>query len=295
MDSEYTFSAIIGNYQVLLQVWKESLDTLKDREQIICIKGVQSQMDRFSFLFGVMLSQKKMKHSHNLRKTLKKGDISAADGQAVARMAAKKFESIRTEEGFYIFWRLVMKAKSQFDISNHVFRGPEKDLFVMKKAMQSLAQSEPCPIRVLPHQSLAPSEPCPIRALPHQSLAPLEPCPIRALPHQSLAPSEPCPIRALPHQSLAPPEPCPTRALPHQSLAPPEPCPIRALPHQSLAPPEPCPIRALPHQSLAPPEPCPTRALPHQSLAQSEPCPIRALPHQSLAPSEPCPTRALPH
>ena len=59
-----------------------------------------------------------MKHSDNLSKTLQKRDISAADGQSVARMTVKTLESVWTEEGFYIFWRLVMKAKSQFDLSN---------------------------------------------------------------------------------------------------------------------------------------------------------------------------------
>ena len=119
-------SSIIDNYQVLLQVWEESLKILKDSEQILRIKGVQSQMKNFDYLFGVMLSQKILKHSDNLSKTLQRGDISAADGQTVARMTVKTLENMRTEEGFDIFWSLVMRAKSQHEVSNPCLPRPRK-------------------------------------------------------------------------------------------------------------------------------------------------------------------------
>ena len=58
-----------------------------------------------------------MKRVDNLSETLQSSTISAAEGQRVAALTLTTLEKIRTDEDFDLFWKLVQKKASQFDIS----------------------------------------------------------------------------------------------------------------------------------------------------------------------------------
>ena len=62
-------------------------------------------MERFDFLFGVMLGEMLLKHSDNLSKTLQKETLSAADGQECAALTLKTLESLKSQEMFEYFWK----------------------------------------------------------------------------------------------------------------------------------------------------------------------------------------------
>ena len=93
----------IDNYTALLETWQESLGATKDTERRARIIGVSSQMNTFSFFFGVMLGQLLFSHSDNLSRTLQKRDISAAGAQGVASMTLKTLEKIRNDADFHLF------------------------------------------------------------------------------------------------------------------------------------------------------------------------------------------------
>ena len=67
-----SLQSVIDNYTALLETWQESLQATKDTEMRACIIGVSSQMNSFSFFFGVMLGQLLFSHSDNLSRTLQK-------------------------------------------------------------------------------------------------------------------------------------------------------------------------------------------------------------------------------
>ena len=69
---------ILENYQVLRELWIESADTIRDTEVKANIFGVESQMKRFDYFYGVTLGDLILQHSDNLSRTLQKTDISAA-------------------------------------------------------------------------------------------------------------------------------------------------------------------------------------------------------------------------
>ena len=61
---------IIDNYEVLNEVWVESLEEVTDTEIKARIRGVQSQMSKFDFYYGVMLGELILCHTDNLSRTL---------------------------------------------------------------------------------------------------------------------------------------------------------------------------------------------------------------------------------
>jgi len=73
---------------VLHNTWDEALETLRDIEAKAQIQGVQSQMIKFDFLFGVIFGEMILRRNSNLSKALQAKVISAAEGQQTANMVA---------------------------------------------------------------------------------------------------------------------------------------------------------------------------------------------------------------
>ena len=102
--------SILSNYNFLQDVWEESLSepssdpTLKSR-----INGISSYMKKFDFFFGVHLAKLLLCHSDNLSKTLQKGDITASEGQELARMVVTTLKSMKNDDQFMSFWNKVLK------------------------------------------------------------------------------------------------------------------------------------------------------------------------------------------
>ena len=124
---------------MLLATWEESIDIVKDTETKSCIAGVSAQMQKFEFLYGVMLGQLILSHSDNLSHTLQKSDISAAEGQQVAELVVRTLQQLRTEsdDNYHLFWQKVSKQADHFGL-------PEAQLPRRRKVLKQYdtAQSE---------------------------------------------------------------------------------------------------------------------------------------------------------
>ena len=70
---------------MLLELWSESLERVKDTELKARIQGVAAQMMKFEFDFGVSLGVLILYHTDNLSRMLQKADMSAA-GQVITAM-----------------------------------------------------------------------------------------------------------------------------------------------------------------------------------------------------------------
>ena len=68
---------------MLVELWSELLNDIKDSDARL---GVASQMQKFEYYFGICLGDLILRHSDNLSKTLQKTDISASEGQEVAKI-----------------------------------------------------------------------------------------------------------------------------------------------------------------------------------------------------------------
>ncbi len=63
--------SIVANYEVFFQLWDEAKQVVRDTETIARINGVSAYMEKFSFLFGVVLGEVLLGHADNLSKHLK--------------------------------------------------------------------------------------------------------------------------------------------------------------------------------------------------------------------------------
>ena len=87
--ANFLYAGPYCNFQALQNLWKESLEYVKESEMRARIGGVSDRMMKSDFFFGVMLGQTVLSYSDNSSRTLQKGDISASEGQDTAEMILK--------------------------------------------------------------------------------------------------------------------------------------------------------------------------------------------------------------
>ena len=91
---ESSLESVIKNYVVLQQLWEEAKGIASDSESHSRINGVQAQMERFEYLFVLVLGECVLKHTDNLSKNLQSPSLSAAEGQKIAEITRKTMEHI---------------------------------------------------------------------------------------------------------------------------------------------------------------------------------------------------------
>ena len=99
-----------------MRVWDEVKAITRDTETTGQINGVSAYLEKFSFLFGVVLGELILAHSDNLSKSLQVKVLIALEGQIQAELTLKTPESIRTEEMFGLFWLKVLKMAKNFEV-----------------------------------------------------------------------------------------------------------------------------------------------------------------------------------
>lgn len=110
--------SILNNYSVVQVEWEECLESRLQPEIRARIIGVKTQMQKFDYVFGVVLGERIPKHTDNLSKTLQHKHLSAAEGQAAAELTVKTLKTIRTEESFDLFWEFVPLTASKHDVED---------------------------------------------------------------------------------------------------------------------------------------------------------------------------------
>ncbi|KAL5506795.1 hypothetical protein EMCRGX_G008535 [Ephydatia muelleri] len=91
-------SASVANYTILMNTWDEATRVARDMETKARILGVQSQMKKFSFMFGVYL----------------------AEGQNVAGMVVRTLEKLRSSEAFDLFWQQSLTVQKPMVLENQI-------------------------------------------------------------------------------------------------------------------------------------------------------------------------------
>ena len=108
--------SVLDNFDVLLRLWDESLEIVKDTEMKARIQGVSAQMKKFDFFFGVSLGYLIMRHTDNLSRTLQKKEMSAAAGQEVMLLTLSSLKSVRDDSSFELFWQRVCASAEEVDV-----------------------------------------------------------------------------------------------------------------------------------------------------------------------------------
>ena len=98
---------ILDNFNVLLELWDELLEVIRETEMKARIQGVAAQIKKFDFYFGVSLGLLILRHTDNLSRTMQKADMSAAEGQEVMYLTLSTLKSLRNDSSFDHFWQRI--------------------------------------------------------------------------------------------------------------------------------------------------------------------------------------------
>ena len=64
-----SLKSVLDKYLVFNALWEEVKDPVTDSEVRACVIGVDATMNRFNFLFGLVLAESLLRHTDNLSKT----------------------------------------------------------------------------------------------------------------------------------------------------------------------------------------------------------------------------------
>ena len=110
--------SILDNFNVLLELWTESLEGVKDTEMKARIQGVAAQMMKFDYFFGVSLGLMILRHTDNLSRMMQKADMSAAEGQVITAMTVSTLRSLRNDASFDLFWQNITASAENLKIDH---------------------------------------------------------------------------------------------------------------------------------------------------------------------------------
>ena len=106
-------SSILNNFTELMFLWEWSLEVLKDTEMKARVRGVQTIMPAFNFIFGCSIGESLLRQVDNLSRALQDASISAAEGYAIAQDVIKTLSKDRNDESFSLFWERLIKLKEE--------------------------------------------------------------------------------------------------------------------------------------------------------------------------------------
>ena len=109
-------ASIIANYGELQCLWDRALLSISDTEMKARIRGIDSQMNNFRFLFGLLLSEMILRHTDKLSQTLQSPDLSSIEGHEIAMLTVKTLKTLHSDANFSLFWEKVEKMKLDFDV-----------------------------------------------------------------------------------------------------------------------------------------------------------------------------------
>ena len=79
-------------------------ETATDPEIRARVIGVDTTMNRFDFLFGLVLGERLLKHTDNLSRTLQAPSLTESEGQEIAELTCQTLLRITTNDAFDLFW-----------------------------------------------------------------------------------------------------------------------------------------------------------------------------------------------
>ncbi len=113
-----SLASILNNYTYLSELWDQCLQSSTRLEPDVKARiiGVQAQMSTFKLLFGVKLSERILKMTDNLSRTLQKSSLSASEAQQIASLTKSTLSSMRSDSSFELFFASVECLRAQHDV-----------------------------------------------------------------------------------------------------------------------------------------------------------------------------------
>ena len=110
-----TLKSIIDNWTEKNSVWTISFEENSDPEMRGGTIGVQAQMVKFAYFFGINILQILLRQSDNLSKTLQNPKITASEGQIadhskLSNLTVKTLISLRSDT--FILWEKLKETRN---------------------------------------------------------------------------------------------------------------------------------------------------------------------------------------
>ena len=113
--------SVIANYEVLQELMEEIIEEYRGiTEATSSAKGILSTMEKFSFLFGVVVSQPFFSITDKLSKAVQTKSICAFEATEYASVTLKCLEEERSEDRFNCLWEDLMSKKTKFGVGEPV-------------------------------------------------------------------------------------------------------------------------------------------------------------------------------
>ena len=113
-----TLQSILDNYKELMKLWERSISVVSETEMKARIRGVQSFIGKFDFLFDCHLENSCCLKQKNLSETIQKLEKSAAEAQSLAKNVFSVLVSDRSDESFQLFWERIQVSKVDLDVDD---------------------------------------------------------------------------------------------------------------------------------------------------------------------------------
>jgi len=111
-----SLSSILANYDSIQELWEAALHETSDTETKARIRGIQSQMHCFKFLFCLVPTEMILRHTDKLSETLQAPKLSAAEGHEIAMLTVKRLKTLQKDENFNLFWQKIEKMMNEFNV-----------------------------------------------------------------------------------------------------------------------------------------------------------------------------------
>ena len=111
-----SLTSIYKNYKDLEELWRWCLTEYKDREAKARVLGVQAQMRKFDYFYGLRLGILLLRHSNNLSTSLQTKDLCVAEAQTIAKHTVATLKRMRAGENCHLFWEDVKQKGTELDV-----------------------------------------------------------------------------------------------------------------------------------------------------------------------------------
>ena len=113
--------SVIVNYTVILSVLQEIVEEYRgDVEACSQARGILAAMEKFHFLFGVILSEKIFSITDALSRALQKKDLSAAAAKKGSVVIVSTLKELRSDSEFTKFWTDVCEKAVQLEVGQPI-------------------------------------------------------------------------------------------------------------------------------------------------------------------------------
>lgn len=110
--------SIKENYMSLLTLWETVLEDCKDSDIKARTCGVQTQMKKFDFFFGLSLGMLVLGHADTLSEALQNNALTASEAQRIASLTVQTLSSLRNDEMWSMFWKKVERQADENNVSS---------------------------------------------------------------------------------------------------------------------------------------------------------------------------------